>query len=211
MKHVMKWALRSAGVLALIGAVVAAVTLAPATGFAQAAEEATTTVTRSLGLGRHGMWGGWFGFGPRSQDDSPLAEALGITVDELNAARDKVFADRLAQAVADGTITQEEADAILAHRALRSFLDERLQTAYTEGIAAAVEAGIITQEQADEYLNGGFGPFGYKGDLGRGMMGRGMMGGRSMMGGMMHRGPWGDEDGMPGRGLFRMPGRQTAP
>ena len=220
MKRVLEWGVRGAAVLALVAAIVAAVVLYPDSSFAQTNGEETTAVIQPLGLGRHGGMGGWFGFGVRSRDDSPLAEALGITVDELNAAREKVFNDRLAQAVADGAITQEEADAILAHRTLRFFMGERLQSAYTEGIAAAVEAGLITQEQADEYLNGGFGLFGYKGDMGRGMMGRGMMGrgmmGRGMMGdrhmgGMMNRGMWNDEESAPGRGLFRMPGRQTAP
>ena len=41
-----------------------------------------------------------------------LADALGITVDELNAARDAARDAALDQAVAEGLLTQEQADAI---------------------------------------------------------------------------------------------------
>lgn len=222
MKQSMQWALRGFVVLTLVAAIVGAIALNPIAGFAQAAEEATTAVTRTLGMGRgmHGgmfgsMFGGMFGFGARGQDDTPLAEALGITVDELDAAREKVFTDALAQAVEDGTITQEEADELLTQRALHSFLGERLQNAYSDAISAAVEEGIITQEQADAYLNDGFGHMGaFGGMMGKGMMGKGMMGHGMMgrgMGGMMDRGSWFGDEEMPGRGMMRTPRGQTTP
>ncbi len=52
--------------------------------------------------------------------DAALAAELGITVDELNAAREAAKANVLAQLVADGTITQAQADAILSGEGLRS-------------------------------------------------------------------------------------------
>ncbi|MEW5986525.1 MAG: hypothetical protein AB1791_07835 [Chloroflexota bacterium] len=73
----------------------------------------TSTVVSPVFLGqRHG---GSFGYGgPLGQDDSYLADALGITVEELQAAKDEALAAGLAQAVEAGLITQEQADAMIA-------------------------------------------------------------------------------------------------
>jgi len=113
--------------------------------------------------------------------DEDLAEALGITVDELTAAREEAKAAVLEQAVADGLITQAQADAITNRdgsfpfaRHLAGFLDangvdyqtylaevlgitvEELQTACSEAFIAninqAVTDGTITQERADLIL-----------------------------------------------------------
>lgn len=46
-----------------------------------------------------------------------LAQELGVDFAEVRAAMDAAHAEALAQAVADGTITQEQADWILSHRA----------------------------------------------------------------------------------------------
>lgn len=102
-----------------------------------------------------------------------LAAALGITVEELQAAQEAVKAAALEQAVADGLITQEQADqmAQLGDRAMRgghfgAFGDneelladelgitvEALQAAQEEvnaaRLAQMVEDGVLTQEQAD--------------------------------------------------------------
>ena len=55
-------------------------------------------------------------FGDREERQAALAAELGISVDELQAASDAVFEQRLADAVANGDLTQEEADAIRAAR-----------------------------------------------------------------------------------------------
>ena len=66
----------------------------------------------AMPFGRGGFHGGHHGgfhgrsFG--SAGDEDLAEALGITVEELQAARQKMAADRLAQAVEDGILTQDQ-------------------------------------------------------------------------------------------------------
>jgi hypothetical protein len=53
------------------------------------------------------------GFRPAGMDnDDALAEALGISVEELQAAHEAVKAAALEQAVADGTLTQEQAGQI---------------------------------------------------------------------------------------------------
>ncbi|HXF64542.1 MAG TPA: hypothetical protein VNK95_23125 [Caldilineaceae bacterium] len=183
--------------LAALGAVVtvlAAFTFLPATSRAAGAlaDSATGTVQTTVQTvaGAFGWRGG------SAERDAQLAEALGITVEELQAARDEVFAEELAAAVADGRLTQEEADQLQAQRALRRYLSERLQTAYKEAVQQAVEDGVITQEQADALLA----------EPGWGFFGRGFGGprGHGMRGGM-----WGGD--RPGRGLWRAPLPDTAP
>lgn len=103
-----------------------------------------------------------------------LADALGITVDELDAARQQVKADELAAAVEAGLLTQEQADAMLARQAVQSYLDRdglqaQAQAAYEAAIAEALAAGDITQAQADAMLEQlATQPFGFGGFGGRG-------------------------------------------
>lgn len=131
---------------------------------------------------------------PRSPYDNSeyLAEALGITVEELDAARQQVMADRLATAVEAGLLTQEQADMMLARQAVRSYFDReglqaQAQATAEAAIADALADGAITQEQADALLEqlearpfgfGGFsGPGGRGGHHGRGPGGFGGFGG----------------------------------
>ena len=83
-----------------------------------------------------------------------LAEALGITVEELQAARAEAFIANVNQAVADGTITQEKADLILGRYALAqdSNFQSTMQTAFEAAVNQAVADGVITQAQADQIL-----------------------------------------------------------
>jgi hypothetical protein len=78
-----------------------------------------------------------FVFGPDSAIDlnSLLAEALGISVDELSSAREDAQSARLAQAVADGIITQEKADQIAAQLALHAYIDPQALMAEALGIS----------------------------------------------------------------------------
>jgi hypothetical protein len=82
-----------------------------------------------------------------------LAEALGISVEELQAAQESVRATVLAQAVEDGRITQEQADLMQAREAIQSYLAERMQSAYADAVQQALDDGAITQEQADALLS----------------------------------------------------------
>jgi hypothetical protein len=71
--------------------------------------------------------------------DAMLAQALGISVEELDAAR------------AEGkTLRDLIADSELDAETLR----EKLQEAHEAAIAQAVEDGVITQEQADDMADG---------------------------------------------------------
>jgi hypothetical protein len=118
--------------------------------------------------------------------DALLADALGITVDELTTARTEAQDLALAAAVEDGRITQEQADQIKAEQALKTYLNEQgfedqVRTLYESLVDQAVQAGVITQAQADAILanqgtRGLFGPHGGMGGFG----GRGGFEGRGM-------------------------------
>lgn len=171
-------------------------------------------------MGRRMMGVGPMALGPLSfgwrdagdEHEEALAAALGITMEELQAAKAEVPALLLADAVAAGKITQEEADLISARMALRDYMQEIEQSAYEDGVAEAVAAGVITQEQADQLLSEGDGSF-----LGWGRFGRGSFGPR--LGGG-HRGwhhDWhrGGRFGGPKNGLhedwFSLPGGDQSP
>ena len=95
---------------------------------------------------------------PRGQEssidmDALLADALGITVDELDVAEQAAREAGLAQAVADGVITQEQADLMAARGALKEFARDGEYASLEEAAQAAVDAGVLTQEQADLILS----------------------------------------------------------
>lgn len=130
------------------------------------------------------------GFGGYDRDEY-LADALGITVEELQAAELTAFRVELDAAVAAGTLTQEEADLILARKAAQNYVDEdglnaAALAAYEDALTAAVADGAITQAQADALLaemqtqSFNFGLRGFGGHDGFG--GRGGHGGRGGFG-----------------------------
>jgi transcriptional regulator with XRE-family HTH domain len=110
--------------------------------------------------------------------DALLAEALGVTTDELAAARVEAQELALAAAVEAGSITQEQADQMKAEQALKTYLDEQglqdqVRSLYENLVNQAVQAGVITQEQADSILSSqrSFGGMrGFDGFHGRGGM-----------------------------------------
>jgi hypothetical protein len=83
-----------------------------------------------------------------------LANELGISVDQLEAAYATARNARIDQAVADGSLTEEQASLIKGRYALladQKFQDS-MQSAYEAAVQQAVEDGVITQEQADLIL-----------------------------------------------------------
>ena len=100
-----------------------------------------------------GRWMGWL----KQQGvdyDALLADALGITVEKLQAAYTQAENARLDQAVTDGKLTQEQADLMKGQRLLyadQSF-KSAMQTAFEAAVKQAVSSGVITQAQADLIL-----------------------------------------------------------
>jgi hypothetical protein len=100
-----------------------------------------------------GRWGGWLS--QKGIDyDALLADALGITTEKLQAARDQVRDANIDQAVTDGKLTQEQADLMKGRNAL--FADQgfrsAMQSAFEAAVKQAVSDGVITQAQADLIL-----------------------------------------------------------
>jgi len=135
---------------------------------------------------------GGFGLGANSGIDynSLLANALGITSDQLQAAYTKAIDTNLDNAVKAGTITQAQADLEKGQYALSNDtkFQASMQAAYQAAVKQAVTDGVITQAQADQLLQnqtgksafpgilGGFGGFGGRGGFGRGGFGGGTNG-----------------------------------
>ncbi len=66
--------------------------------------------------------GGWW-WGNRSDQESLLADELGVTIEELETAREASRTRALDQALADGQITQEQYDQVQQHQSLQPYLD----------------------------------------------------------------------------------------
>lgn len=139
----------------------AAYETATAAAIQQAVDEGLLTEEQADGLSTRGF-GFHFGLGRGFQAGSIdfnalLADALGITVEELQDARQEVHAARLAEMVEAGVITQEQADLMLARIAVQEYVDtevvsDALQSAYEAAVSDALAAGEITQDQADLML-----------------------------------------------------------
>lgn len=79
--------------------------------------------------------------------DTHLAEALGISTDELSEARDAAKNAELEQALADGKITEEQVAMMEARQALQNYIEKDEMVAKALGITveeleAAQEDGI---------------------------------------------------------------------
>ncbi len=183
--------------------------------------------------------------GPDAEFEDALAAALGISLAALESAQDAA----LAQSLADGDITQEQYDQIVARQAVQEYLDRdemvadalgltvaELQAAQEAGqrmpdlleelgidqetfqanvqasqetaFAQAVADGVITQEQADQFQEGGFGGRGGPRDGGKGGRGPGGQDGPGGQGPGNQGGPGqgGPGQGGPGQGGQGIPG-----
>jgi hypothetical protein len=101
-----------------------------------------------------------------------LADALGVSVEKLQAAEETAAKAELAQAVTDGRMTQAQADEVTAERALQKYISDK--GFFKSAVDSAVKDGVITQTQADTILSrnpqgmfgGGFGRGGMDGGPG---------------------------------------------
>lgn len=123
--------------LALIGGIALAQDATPET---EVPAEDTTPDLRGFG-----HWEG-LGRGGDANWLSYLAEALGISVDELEDAQARAYEAAVADAVTAGQLTQEQADAILARQALKSYIDRQAILATALG---------MTTDELETALNNG--------------------------------------------------------
>lgn len=150
---------------------------------------------------------GWFGLhGMGGNLDQYLADALGISVDELAAARQEANQTLIQDAVDAGDLTQDEADLLLGRQALGNYLPDALTTAYENAVQQALDDGAITEAQAQLLLDNAptwnhepsdgllGGMPGFRGGHG-GMMGPGLFGPRGSSGGSQGTSP---QDGVNG-------------
>ena len=129
--------------------------------------------------------GRWDGFFSQNGIDfnALLADALGITVDKLQAAYIQAYNAHIDAEVTAGSLTQDQANLMKGQYALQSDtkFQSSMQTAYQAAVQQAVTDGVITQAQADLILKNstgqlfkgpggfdGFGGFGGPGGHGRG-------------------------------------------
>jgi hypothetical protein len=154
-------------------------------GIQQALDKGLITQAQADTLKSNQRMGGRGGLGFFVKDadideDALLAKALGITVEKLEQARATAENARIDQAVADGKMTQEQADLMKAKQKLNQYLTDK--NVYSTAVAQAVKDGVITQAQADAILaqNNGRGGFGKVAPGGPGALGGrgGMRGGR---------------------------------
>jgi hypothetical protein len=136
-----------------------------------------------------GRWGGLLKQNGLDYDTF-LADALGISVEKLQSAYTQVYIAGIDQAVADGTLTQDQADLMKGQYALFNNKDYQstMQSAFEAAVKQAVTDGVISQAQADQILQNSNG-LGFKGFGGMGEFGGGPGGGR---GGHGHGSPGGD-------------------
>jgi hypothetical protein len=141
---------RKLSVMLVAGVVLLLVGLLSAVAFAQDVipeAESQATPENGMRFGGFGLRGGpgHFGYGAGNRDEN-LAEALGVTIEELQAAREQAFRESINDAVAEGLISQEQADRMLAMHALKQYIDRQ---------ALLAEALVMTVEDLETALGGG--------------------------------------------------------
>jgi hypothetical protein len=122
--------------------------------------DSTEGVVPGLGFGHRGgrFGGGAFGrggFGDKEAREAALADALGISVEELEAAQLEARATLIEQAEAEGLITAEQADLLLALPELQTYMDREAWLASALGMSveelqAALEDGTRLSDLIEE-------------------------------------------------------------
>jgi hypothetical protein len=148
-----------------------------------------------------GRWAGWL----KQQGidyDTFLAQALGITVEKLQAAYLQAFNTQIDQSVTDGQLTQDQANLMKGEHALfaNQTFKTSIQTAFESAVKQAVTDGVITQVQADAILKA-------QSEKGSGMVipFMGFPGGGHHMGGRQVGPGWGGQPPAPNSGGQTIP------
>jgi hypothetical protein len=110
-----------------------------------------------IGANRGPGHGGRPGFGTSFDYDAFIAEALGVTEEELQAARQAAHEAALEQAVTEGVITAEQAELIKAGQALREYIDYQEILGQALGIDAADLEAAREEGKTLPYLFGELG------------------------------------------------------
>lgn len=105
------------------------------------------------GFGRHGK----FGFRTSFDYDAFVADALGVSVAELQAARQAAEEAALEQAVAEGVITEEQAELMKARHALMQYINKQEILATALGIDVADLEAARQEGKSIAYLLGELG------------------------------------------------------
>jgi hypothetical protein len=121
-----------------------------------AQEEATPETDGGLSSRGFSHWGGFGRHGDSDDWLTYLAEALGITVDELEDAQDRAYGAWLGDAVEEGQLTQEQADELLAARALKAYVYKDAILAEALGMTVdELEASLATRSLSDLMIERG--------------------------------------------------------
>lgn len=123
-KKILKWS--AAGAL-VIAAPLAALNWAVSPAQASTVSDVSSWLANGLGLGPHG-WGGQVDY------QALLADALGISVDDLEAAMQEADLAAIQQLQDQGLITEDEASLMQARAKLRDYLGEGTLVAEALGI-----------------------------------------------------------------------------
>lgn len=101
----------------------------------QAVANGKLTQEQADQIAERGFIGRRGGFHPIEGDaDTPLADALGISAEELQSARERVQADGIQQALEDGKITEEQVEMMEARQALQNYMQKDEMIAKALGI-----------------------------------------------------------------------------
>ena len=156
MEQPKKWNVWKTAITAAVVGAIAIGVMSFAPQLVQAQDTGTTTTQTSAPFGRGLPGFDRHMFGSDIDYDALLAEALGISVEELQAAQQQAYSAALDQAVENGDLTAEEADLIRAQQALKASIDpEALQAEAlgltVEELQAARDAGtsmsdILTEQ-----------------------------------------------------------------
>ncbi len=137
-------------------------TAATAKALEQAVSDGVITQEQADQFSTEGPRGGFPGRKDWMNDSSIdfnalLAEALGISTDELQTAQQQAITISIDNAVTDGSLTEEQADQMKSRNALYAdkTFQSSMQTAYESAVQQAVKEGVITQAQADSILKDG--------------------------------------------------------
>lgn len=156
MEQPKKWNIWKTAITAAVVGAIAIGVMSFAPQLVQAQDSATTTTTQTsapLGRGLPGF--DKHMFGSDIDYEALLADALGISVEELQAARQQAYSAALDQAVENGDLTADEAELMRAQEALKGYLDQEAIQAQALGITveelqAARDAGTPMSDLLDQ-------------------------------------------------------------